>query len=552
MKKLLLTLIALLSLTMTNAQFQFNKSYADWGYLGAKVLSDGNKQLICTFNPSSTYPMTSYHGKFLAKNSNKGIFGLFYTNENINSYKATNIQSKKTESWGGSSNGLYRMIDFQDILDTTALAAEKAYSVNQAYWKPQLCMLNLNDTDQVWAMYPGMYKKVNLGFQIKNEAACASDISFDMMTYDQGNTTKAVVYKMIVALNSDFIFYGNTLSKTTPTIGLLDSISEKNIEAVRTLLGRTDLYVVDSVYTTSTTTGEMKKVTINVAEAMGLTPSIFNARKVYIQLYTPGTTGIIATMPGTFDPTVAIDNIMMTYAPASWAYPIGIAADSIVDHNNGNPVLDVLSNTDYLGGTPVEVNDSDSTATVSFKITSINRASELSITEANDASAHASAYSFPATGAIKAKSADGTYSTNVSYTLTTNSTTNVFTAKIAAPSGGTSNDTLQVTLNAYVPKNMNRSIRLEITNGTRFWYDITAKGVETATSAPTLNSSSVNISSVNGKIFATNATEKVTITNTAGQTMKIVSADQAASGVPINQGVYIVKTGSTVQKVLVK
>ncbi len=543
MKKLLLIIVALLSLSTTYAQLEFNKTYANWGYTGATALPNGDKQLMCNFNSDSL--TTLKYGSFAG--TSKGVFAMVLTNEVINSGKALTIKDKKQESWGAAGGGLRRMRNVQDVLDSATVAGQLAYSTLHQYWRPSLCLFNLTSTDQVFGVYPGMYKRVNLGFQVKVEAAMSSDISFDVMTYNQGNTGKAAIYKMIVGIGKETIFpyQFNTAQ--------LDTIAKKNVAAYRTLIGSTSIYVVDSVYTTTTTVGDIKKVTINVASALGLNPSVFsgNGKKTYIQLYTMGTATSI--MPGTIDPVVAIDNIQFTYTPAGWALPVGAVASSIFDHNNGTVLVDTAKTSpNYSAGTPVNVAPADTNAVVKFYITSINRPGTLTITEANDGGSHAAAYSFAKTGAVKAKAADGTYSVVVPYTYAASNGTTKFLLTIAAPASGTANDTLEVSIRANVPLDANRLERLEITNGTRFWYDIAAKGVTPITSTAPSNVSPVKIMSINSNVFVKNATENVSITNVAGQTIKIASPTLAAKGISMNAGVYIVKTGNTTRKVIVQ
>jgi hypothetical protein len=98
---------------------------------------------------------------------------------------------------------------------------------------------------------------------------------------------------------------------------------------------------------------------------------------------------------------------------------------------------------------------------------------------------------------------------------------------------------------------MTPAVKLEITNGIRFWYNVGVIG-SLVTSTKEIDLNSVIIYSANNSIFATNATENLVIYNIAGQKLKTLTPAQAANGEAMQQGLYIVKSGTTIQKVLVK
>ena len=67
-----------------------------------------------------------------------------------------------------------------------------------------------------------------------------------------------------------------------------------------------------------------------------------------------------------------------------------------------------------------------------------------------------------------------------------------------------------------------------------------------------ITANAVRVSTLNSNIYTYNATKNVSVTNLAGQTVTIVSAETAKKGIPVLQGAYIVKTGDFVQKVVVQ
>jgi hypothetical protein len=60
-----------------------------------------------------------------------------------------------------------------------------------------------------------------------------------------------------------------------------------------------------------------------------------------------------------------------------------------------------------------------------------------------------------------------------------------------------------------------------------------------------------NIYAVNGKIYVVGATEAVTIFNALGMQVKAASIEEAAAGIDVANGIYMVKSGNKTAKVLV-
>lgn len=539
MKKLVLFVLMGLS-TTAFAQLQSNKNAAKLGYQGALDLGNGDKKFSLNFNSSKA--TLAYGG---IANDGKGLLSIVLSTE-APVGKVSPINNKKADNWGSNCN-VYKFNNLDSLLNFSIDKTQPVYSKLHQYWKPTNCIIDFKgDTlEQALIAYPGMYKKVNLGFQVSVDGGgLKSDISCELFTYDRGNTTKAATYKMIVSVGKEIKFGSNPLS----TVGSIDTLTSANVAAYRTAAGTEDLYVIDNAYTTTLDTTNVK-VVINIAQSIGKSPGYFNGKKVYVTFYTLGTGTNIE--PGIYEPIIGIDNIEGTYAAAAWAQPAGVAGNSIVDHNDGNPVLDTNGNSDFSAGTPVEVQGGIDTP-IKIYLTSLNRASVLDITEANDGGAHNPKFSFAATGAIKAKDAEGNYTIDVPYTYTPSDGTTKMDLKIGSPADyGIVNDTIEVTILANVPTGMTSTERLEITNGVRFWYDIAATGIAPS-SAPSIGANAVRVAAHNRNIYAYNAVENVVITNIAGQTIKSASPQVAKLGISMQQGTYIVKTGATVQKVIVE
>lgn len=548
MKKLIFTLLALIAVSSIGmAQLQTNKTAPKLGYNGAADAGNGDKKLTLNFN--STFATLKYGLQSAAiANDGKGLLCIVLSSE-APVGKVTPLNNKKADNWGANCN-VYKMKDLTMLLDSSVLTGSKIYASTQQHWKPANAILNMptttTDTNQVLAVYPGMYKKVNIGFQVSVDGGgLKSDISFDILTYDKGNTTKTATYKMIVSVGKESKFGAAPFLTATA----LDTAKAANVAAYRTAFANNDLWIIDNVYTT-TTDGLMTTQKINIAEKIGVQPGYFNGKKVYVTLYTSGTGSNIE--PGIYDPVVAIDNIEALYGPVSWSVPTGAVANAYINHNNGAPAVTV--STDFSGGTPVDVPHTVE-STIKVYLTDNNRAASLTVTEGNDGGGTNPKFTFAATGAVKAKAADGTFSVDVPYTFVPTDGTTKFLLTIPAPAVGTIvNDTLELALTVKnIADGAISAERLEITNGVRFYYNVSAKGT-TITGVPTDPNAvaPVSIYSEAKSIVALNTTENVIVTNIDGRIIRNVNPSQAAKGIRVETGAYIVKTGNTIQKVLVK
>lgn len=397
--------------------------------------------------------------------------------------------------------------------------------------RPAACLFDVAAGNSAFGLYPGKVKRVEYGFYFNLAGKqVIDDISFSMNTYDAGNSGKTATYSLRVYKSSTF----------TPVNMIGDSVM--------------NFYTTGSGLTTK-----------NLAAAIGVTPDAFSNKPIYIIIKTLGTTNASEVVDGkpnavnannvplVTDPIVVFDNFNVTYQVALWKVPaLAVAAstaNTYLDHNNGT--VAVGTSADYTAGTAVSVPASTSTP-IKFYLTSVGRVQNLNIKESNDGSAHQAAFSFAATGAVKAKDANGTYTVDVPYTIKTeNASTLTYSLDIAAPVSGAANDTIEVSLLANVAAATTRTVRFEITNGTRFWYDISAIG-DLGTGVHSANNSKISIYSSNNKIIANGATENVLVANFAGQRILVVSPTKAAEGIYVKPGLYIVKTGSAVQKVLVQ
>lgn len=433
----------------------------------------------------------------------------------------------KCNNAGGNGNPVrVASIDsLKSILAKSVVTGTINGHANDSVSRPAACLFDISDTDQAFGMYPGKVKRLEYLFRFDYTGKlCTDDLSFEMFTYDAGNTGKTAVYEMAVYKSSTF--------------------SEAN------QVGAT----VANVYTS----GAAKK-TVNIAAEIGVAPSELSNKQLYIVVKTLGTSnasGVVdgeshavdgSNIPVAMDPVVVFDNFAAYYASASWTYPAGVIANAIWNHNNNAPVVTV--STDWTGGNPVEV-PAGVDSPVKLYFTSIDRVGGLQIKEANDGGVHAAAYSFAETGAIKQKDGSGSYTIDVPYVRTINATSGVYTLDVAAPASGSVNNDLEVTVLANVPLDATRSVRLELTNGVRFWYNVAAKGIqEVGTSVD--QTSAAKFAYVQGRSIVSEA-GALQIFNLSGQLVKSANAAAANAGVSVEPGIYIVKSGAEVQKVVVR
>lgn len=432
--------------------------------------------------------------------------------------------SFKCNNAGGNGNpGRFASIDSLKAYLTHSVkgTATVGGNTSDSISRPAACLFNSGTDEVVFGMYPGRAKVIEYLYRFDYTAkACSDDITFEMNTYDAGNTGKTAVYQMAV--------YKNSVS-TANLIG--DTVN---------------------VYTT----GQGLK-TVNLAQEIGVTPADLSNKSLYVVIKTYGTSnasGVIdglPNLPTVQDPTIVFDNFILMYAASSWSAPSGVIASAVFNHNDGSPVYVGQSATDFSGGTPVSAFINDTTK-ITINLIDINRIGAITIKEANDGGGHSANFSFTNTGSVK-KKINGVF-TDIPYTYVpyeaTTPTAMVLT--IPAPTSGSVNDTLQIISSAVnIPSASARTVRYEIDNGIRFWYNVGAQG-SLYTGNQSLDVNKVTIYAFNNTVFVSNATENVIITNINGQRVKISTAIEASKGINLQTGLYIVKTGNSVQKVLVK
>lgn len=398
-------------------------------------------------------------------------------------------------------------------------------STSDSLTRPAACLFNVGTDEIAFGMWPGKVKVIEYVYRFDYTGkACPDDIQFEINTYDAGTTGKTATYQMSVYKSSTF--------------------------SVANQVGNTV-----NVYNT----GQGLK-TVHVAQEIGVTPADLSNKSLYIVVRTIGTSNALGefdglpnpvdanNIPTAYDPTIVFDNFWMTYSASSWSYPVGVVANAVINHDNGSPIL--TTSTDYSGGTPVTI-PGGSDQPVKMYFTSKDRLSTIAITEANDGGGHAAGFSFAETGAIKKNDGSGNYNIDVAYTRAIDELTGKYSVTVPAPTAGSVNDDLEITILGNVIVGSTRAIRLELTNGIRFWYNV-AVTADTWTANNIIDLDKPQIWSAQSSIFVANTTEDIQIFNVAGQKVKVTTAKEAERGISVKSGIYVIKTGATVQKVIVE
>ena len=176
---------------------------------------------------------------------------------------------------------------------------------------------------------------------------------------------------------------------------------------------------------------------------------------------------------------------------------------------------------------------------------------KITIQTGDDASMKANeGYYFKNSGCVKAKDGEGNYTVDVPYTYNYSAENgNV----LEITDENYVNAELQVTLYTNLPEAGTSNYQLVVNNGCSFFMNfavtVTAK---TPDNINTVDTNKALVYATEGTIVVENAIENVIITNIMGQTIATVSAEEAANGISVAANIYLVKTGNTVSKVLVK
>ncbi|WP_455585592.1 secretion protein Por [Bacteroides sp.] len=543
MKKQFLLAAALCSIAFgtTQAQLQTNRSEKVAGFDGAEVLDNGNKRLIITFNTTTGYTNGSEGSNKINCNNLKGLAGAALTTEGISNNVATYLD---TYHWMTGTNQGAKFKHYKDVPSLIAAhtVGETLVSTDHRYWKCGNILMDVPETnakDQAWAVWPGINKRTIMLISFNGSDGMANlckDIELDLMTLDKGTTGKASAYKMIVITGQNNISLGGlgkACGKEGNDVALLDSINEKNVAAVNQHFGSSyKWYAKDSVYITSAD-GSLNKQTLKVAETVGTTIKELRGKKLTIILYS--TTSETPVQPGMYEPILGVDNLSAEYSEVKWIEP-DVVADvkdtlevNCVAGGEENEIKFVLKTQNRLADLTI-VPDGDNKMLTSFNMTSKDeRCCIMAYNETTQA------YDIP-----------------VDYSFTPATMSTPYSIKIPANADGTSvNDNIEVTVFATSRRATTVAYRLEISNGVRIWKDIIA----TFTDAVSIQSTQENATAISvegNKIIVKNAADTVTVTDISGRILKTVSAVEAAQGISMSQGIYVVKASEVTQKVLVQ
>lgn len=510
MKKLLLSSALLAAVCTVNAQFRMDKDYPT---AGIKVITDSvnaKRSIIIDFNTNKALTVI---GEAAQKaTTQRGVQIKVYNELGVE----VSPQDSRANNYGANGNPIH-ISDVPTILDFYTAKDVPAWSTSHNFWKPANCVFDVDPTDltnQALGAYPGIYKRIDYRFYFNfGGSVLSSDLEFDIKTFDAGNSGKTAAYKLMVSLGSD---------KT--------SISESDEKMPD--------YVIPDFYVTGS--GDKH---VNLADALGLQPSDFTNKKVYIALYTDGTG--TAIQPGVYDPVIVFDNFTANLDLASWVIPAGGIGVS-------NPIEgESIKN--------VSINDNELIFPLNLKMN--NRIGDLTVTNDIDSDAHGGKkFSFLTEAGVMAKDTEGKYTIPVAYTYTPD----VFDGEkwskekiVVATTGVVSNDDICVFLK-YIKKDgdvdgKTLTEKFEMDCGSRIWFNYKGEiDLNPNSIVPQGVANELKVYSKSGKIVVENAANVLHIYNMSGQMLQTVTPEHASTGVKIEPGVYLVgEKNKTVQKILV-
>lgn len=499
-------LTSLLASSAMYAQFRMDKSYTTPGIRVSVDSANATKSVVVDFN---TDKALSSYGSIQKATTQRGVQLKVYNELGVE----VSPKDSKCNNYASTGNPIH-VSNVDSIISFYTAKNVPAWSTSHNFWLPANGIFDMDSTtNQAIGVYPGIYKEVDCRFYFSFEGYTVnSDIEFDVQTYNAGNTGSTAVYKLMVSLGTD---------KTS-----------------RASESYTPDYTVTDFYTTGSGIKHVK-----LAELLGVDPSVFSNKKVYISLYTTGTG--VAINPFKYDPVITVDNFSTTLGLASWITPaVGIKADTGQTENSYGNEDSPITNISYA-------ND---TATFPFDLEMKNRIEAMTVTI--DSEVDPSTLPFRLVGA---QSWDGSEWVTISGTTITEATQDSNgdwgSEKISIPVGDGGDEKIRLLLARKVTSTDAEgniyNTRLELDNGTRFWYQY--YGTLSLSTSGVINSESSKIAFdvVNGKIVVKNATSSVNIVTLTGQTVASVSSSVASEGVAVSSGTYIVTTGKDTVKLIV-
>ena len=194
--------------------------------------------------------------------------------------------------------------------------------------------------DGALGIYPGIFKDIDLRFSFRSDRhQLTRDIEFDILTLDPGNTGKTSTWDVIASLTYNNVDAANPARDNTDSLQLGETgsivggyVFNDPVTSQPTQVGRRWKI---ATYTTGSGT-----LHIDVNKATGLKPQDLFNKTIVIALQTKGTDGDTDNPSGTFDPIVAIDNIV-------WGGYSNVQLDATQWAASAEPLLpvrDVVSN----------------------------------------------------------------------------------------------------------------------------------------------------------------------------------------------------------------
>ncbi len=318
MKKFTLMMIVALFALTANAQINFKDSKANMDQAGTTkdTLSNGTiadvtyYQIAHNWHFNTNKPVT-IAGEDPAK---PGFLGAPQKASTRKGWRVTGVRPNgsvtglvhgnlgKTQGYTGGGDPVHfaSVADLRSFLGNTSLKYQENSIAQNDLDSAVTCVIDVAAGDAALAVYPGMYKKTdtrvyyNLGGSI-----ATSDLSFDVMTVDPGNSGKTVNVKLIVSI-------ANKL-ESNPSVDNNTGIGKGADKTDSTATAYPGSARFEKVIYTS---GAAVKH-VNICQEFGLNIDTLDYKKVIIALITESSD--LTPEPGKYDPVIGYDNFKLKF-----------------------------------------------------------------------------------------------------------------------------------------------------------------------------------------------------------------------------------------------
>jgi len=318
MKKITLMILVVLFALTANAQINFKDSKANMDQAGTTkdTLSKGTVADVTYYQIAHNWHFNTNKPVTLASEdpAKPGFLGVPQKASTRKGWRITGVRPNgsvtgmvhgnlgKTQSYTGGGDPVHfaSVADLKSFLGNTTLKYQENSIAQNDLDSAVTCVIDVAEGNAALAVYPGMYKKTdtrvfyNLGGSI-----ATSDLSFDVMTIDPGNSGKTVNVKLVVSI-------ANKL-ESNPSVDNNTGVGKGADKTDSTTVAYPGSARFEKVIYTS---GSAAKH-INICEEFGLSKDTLNYKKVIIALITEASD--LTPEPGKYDPVIGYDNFKLNF-----------------------------------------------------------------------------------------------------------------------------------------------------------------------------------------------------------------------------------------------